>query len=89
MEAHDRCIGVVRVDGEDVLECHGRRVVDLRARIGVREQCSRNERRGPHDDLRPRKPVGPPEGDQVGRPRARSDKADPGTGISRRRRGVS
>jgi len=66
VEAHDVGIRVLLVDGQDVLEGHDRRVVNLGVRTGVVEQGGRHERGGPHHQVSRAQSGRSPQGDQVG-----------------------
>ncbi len=76
MQPHDPGVGTGVVDGDDVLEGHARRVVELDAGRAQLQQLRLDQRRGPHDDVRSGQPVGGAQGQQVGGTRAGAHERD-------------
>src|SRR5205823_6264372 len=66
------------VDGQHVLEGHGRRVMHRGTGAAVFQQRLRYDRRGPHDHVRRGQPLRAPQGDEVVGARAGTDERDHG-----------
>src|SRR5581483_7132875 len=77
VQAHDASVVAVPfVDGEHVFERHGGGVVHLDIGAAVVEQGGGNQRRRPDHHAGLGQAVAPPQGDEVGRPRAGTDERD-------------